>query len=278
MIGVRLDGRLGNQLFQYAFAISLSKKYNTFYIIDNDYKVDYVKKYFKTIPFLNNAISRGLFKKYIAIHFPFIHQKNNEPHDEMKPLLKNNQFYKGFFQSELFFKNIVTGIQKKMQIKKVYKQAFAEKYGHLFKSKKVLVIHYRLCDYITWGNNQTGGINMTLPESYYLNALQQIKNLDDYTILLVSDDMENAAGKLSGIKNKIIISDSEIMDFQLLMHADKLIISNSSFAWWAAYLNKNDAETFAPEHWLGFKVNKEIPLNVIPAKFTRLPVYDKTMM
>ena len=46
MIGVRLDGRLGNQLFQYAFAISLSKKYNTFYIIDNDYKVDYVKKIF----------------------------------------------------------------------------------------------------------------------------------------------------------------------------------------------------------------------------------------
>ena len=114
---------------------------------------------------------------------------------------------------------------------------------------------------------------MSLPESFYLNALQEVKNLDDYKILLVTDDIENAATRLPGIKNKLIISDSEIMDFQLLMHADKLIISNSSFSWWAAYLNKKHAEVFAPENWLGFKLNAEMPSNVMPEGFKRVRVF-----
>ena len=273
MIGVRLDGRLGNQLFQYALAISLAKKYKTFYIIDNDYKADYVKKYFKTQPLLNHPISRKLFKKLIAPGFPFVHQVGNETTEEMLPLMKDNQFYKGFFQSELYFKNIAGSIHKNLQIKTVYKKAFAKKYGHLFKDEKVLTIHYRLGDYLTWGNEQTGGINMSLPESFYLNALQEVKNLDDYKILLVTDDIENATIRLPGIKSKLIISDSEIMDFQLLMHADKLIISNSSFSWWAAYLNKKHAEVFAPENWLGFKLNAEIPSNVMPEGFKSVRVF-----
>ncbi len=272
MIGVRLDGRMGNQLFQYALAISLAKTFKTYYIIDNDYKADYVKKYFKTKPLLNHPLSRKLFKKLVAPGFPFIQQKGNESTDAILPLLKDNQFYKGFFQSELYFKNVCNSIHKNLQVRKVYKKAFAEKYGHLFKGEKVLAIHYRLGDYITWGNEQTGGVNMSLPESFYLNALQEIKNLGDYKILLVTDDMENASGKLPGIRNKIIISDNEIMDFQLLMHADKLIISNSSFAWWAAYLNKKHAEVFAPENWLGFKLNTEMPSNVIPTKFKKVSV------
>ena len=62
------------------------------------------------------------------------------------------------------------------------------------------------------------------------------------------------------------------MDFQLLLHADKLIISNSSFAWWGAYLNKNKTEVFVPQYWLGFKVDKEIPADIIPARFISVPV------
>lgn len=273
MIGVRLNGRLGNQLFQYALAISLAKGFKTYFIIDHDGKPDYVKKYFKTKKLSNSRISRAVLKKLLINQLPFVNQNNWETTDDILPLISNNRFYYGFFQSELYFKNVCCSIQKRIQLKLVYKKAFAEKYGHLFKGEKVLAIHYRLGDYITWGDETTGGINMSLPESYYLNALQEIKNLGEYKILLVTDDIENAATKLPGIKNKLVISDSEIMDFQILMHADKLVISNSSFSWWAAYLNKKNAEVFAPQNWLGFKVNKEMPSNAIPSKFIKVGVY-----
>jgi hypothetical protein len=47
-----------------------------------------------------------------------------------------------------------------------------------------------------------------------------------------------------------------------MINADKLIISNSSFAWWGTYLNKKNAEVFAPRYWLGFKIRKEYPVGI----------------
>jgi len=273
MIGVRLNGRLGNQLFQYALAFSVAKKYNTFYIIDNDYKDDYVKKYFKTKRLFNNKLVRRFYKKLLLPSTTFVYQNNEETTEAILPLLNNHRFYYGFFQSELYFQQISDTMQNCLQVKPGYIKTFSKKCGHLFGQKKVLAIHYRLGDYMTWGNKEQGGSDLTLPESYYRNALQQIIGLDDYTILVVTDDTKNIANKLQEVKNKIIFSDDEIIDFQVLMNADTIIASNSSFCWWAAYLNKKQPTIFAPKYWLGFKVNKEMPSNIIPGKFIKVNVY-----
>ncbi|RZK12976.1 MAG: hypothetical protein EOO46_01030, partial [Flavobacterium sp.] len=198
-------------------------------------------------------------------------QNDNESCEMVLPLFGNWKFYYGYFQSEQYFKEIADNIRDYFRIKSIYTKAFWQKYGYLF-SQKVLAIHIRLGDYLTWGNEAMGGENMTLPDAYFQNALGMIPNIQDYTVLVITDDIENASHKMQWLQGKKIISDTEIMDFQLLMHADKLIISNSSFAWWAAYLNVKNAETFAPEYWLGFKVNTEIPNNVIPSRFKRVAV------
>jgi len=272
MIGVRLNGRLGNQMFQYALAYSLERKYHCHFIIDNDFKEDAVKKYFKTSPLVNNKYARKLFMKFIAPRLSMVTQNNGEPTGAILPLLGDQKFYYGFFQSELYFTNISRELKKYFQVKPEITKAFSEKYGHLF-AKKVLAIHYRLGDYLSWGSEEMGGVDMSLPESFYLDALKQITDLQDYIIILVTDDAQNAAHKLPALINKIIISDTEIMDLQLLMNADKLIVSNSSFAWWGAYLNKKNAAVFAPEYWLGFKVGRELPNAVIPGLFTKIKVY-----
>lgn len=273
MIGVRLDGRLGNQLFQYALAYSVAKKYKTFFIIDNDNKVDSVKKYFKTNVFFNNKISRQYFKKLIVPKLPYIRQCGDDLTDNTLLLIQNNQFYHGYFQSELFFRDITNSILKYFQIKASYKKAFSIKYGDLFANKKVLVIHYRIGDFLQWGSEAHGGVNLTLPESYYENALRMVNDPENYNIVIVTDDKINILNKLPQIKNKIIISDNEIMDFQLLMNADTIIASNSSFCWWAAYLNPKQPSIFAPRYWHGFKVRKEMPSNVLPKKFIKVDVY-----
>ena len=58
-----------------------------------------------------------------------------------------------------------------------------------------------------------------------------------------------------------------IIDFQLLLNADVAIIANSTFSWWAAYLNPNIQKVFLPRDWLGFRINKLLP----PGIFNRLP-------
>ncbi len=124
-----------------------------------------------------------------------------------------------------------------------------------------------------WGSDERGGINASLPNSYYCNALSLIPDLEDYSIIVVTDDVKNMESHYPILKDKMIVSEDEIVDFQILMNAQVVITANSSFSWWAAYLNTNVRKIFAPKCWLGFKVNKEIPWGVIPPEFVPVDTF-----
>jgi len=75
------------------------------------------------------------------------------------------------------------------------------------------------------------------------------------------------------VENALFANNDMITDFQIIMNADACIISNSSFAWWAAYLNsKKDKKIYCPEHWLGFKIKREYPENIIPGEWIKVNV------
>ncbi|RYE23501.1 MAG: alpha-1,2-fucosyltransferase [Sphingobacteriaceae bacterium] len=270
MIKVGLNGRLGNQLFQYAFAVALSRKYHTFYLISNPSVTDSVKKYFYVRSLSANKWVRRVLHRYAPRKkLGVVAQTGFEEIDEVQCLIGNKIHYEGYFQSIHYFQRIAADIKRVFSIRPAYEKEFTKKYGHLFQ-QPVLAIHLRIGDYAAWGGDILGGTNMVLPDSYYDNALRQIADLSSYKIIVVTDDVEGAKTKLPTIQDKIIISDQEIVDFQCLMNADKLIISNSTFAWWAAILNKKQAQVFAPEFWLGFKVKKEYPIGIIPESFVKV--------
>ena len=251
MIINSLDGRLGNQLFQYSFAIC-------------------IRKYFKVISFYHYKFVIKIFNllKYFK-HFKIIKQDVSERNNHILNLVVNDAHYYGCFQSTDYFFNNEQLLKQSYKIKNKYIKGFKSKYGNLIKNK-TLVIHYRIGDFEIFGGIETGGVNLCLPDVYYENALKLVEKKEDYDLIIVTDDIEAAKSKLPNIKNKTIISDSEINDFQLLMHADILIISNSTFAWWGAYLNTKNAKVYAPEYWLGFKIKKEFPYNIIPDNFIKV--------
>jgi hypothetical protein len=53
-----------------------------------------------------------------------------------------------------------------------------------------------------------------------------------------------------------------------------VISSNSSFSWWAAWLNR-DARVIAPRLWLGLSVGEEFPPGTIPAGWEQIAGSDK---
>jgi hypothetical protein len=118
-----------------------------------------------------------------------------------------------------------------------------------------------------------GGVNLVLPQSYFINACNRIKDIDSYKIIVVTDDKKNACKIFSFLKNKMIISESEIIDFQIIQNSDTVIIANSTFSWWAAFLNKKNPQVCAPEYFVGFKIRKELPEGIIPDNFIKVPVY-----
>src|SRR5579862_6489745 len=105
MIGVKIQGRLGNQLFQYAFGSATAKKLSSFFFmfLDLDSDVYILPSYFelrfkeKYLQYLGGIYFRLTSK---LVTYNKILQSGG---DKLEPRLRNNTIYYGFFQSEFFF-------------------------------------------------------------------------------------------------------------------------------------------------------------------------------
>jgi len=282
MITIYSRGQLGNQMFQFAFAFSLARKIKTFFLIEkidtkdalnyftlakSKYSIGYTisvlfyycKLYFH--PRLYKVLLKALqilTKSSVTI----LEDSCWENPTENITLATRNGIYKGYFQSLSYFIDDVEDIKAIFTIKKIYRKEFESKFLDIF-SKKVLAIHVRRNDYIKLKDEKLGGEDFSLQMSYYENALKTIKDIEKYQICIVGDDLEFIRKNFEYIKDKVLISESEIVDFQVIQNADIAIIANSTFAWWAAFLNpKKHKKIIAPKNWLGFKIQKEFPCGI----------------
>ena len=274
MIAVKLEGRLGNQLFQYAFIYTASKKLNTKFYLDKSADYLVLDKYFNieqdfcylfdkkicSIKGFKNIFSHHLRYKFYYLLKQLFHLNIVSFDNAIEPLIqiemiRDKIMYQGFFQSEDYFKDFKTEIKNLFTIKDSHKKKFKNIIDQLPITGKNVVVHIRKGDYIEHG--------FSLNYSYFHKAIESINNDRNYFIF-VSDEPDTIENEFSYIKNKYISDNDEIIDFQFIIHADICILSNSSFSWWGAYLNIKQPKIIAPRYWLGRADNKELPVNVIP--------------
>jgi hypothetical protein len=264
MVGVKFNGRLGNQLFQYIFLLYLKSRDNSkIYFFPNPHHA-YFSKYFELGTWHNltlgskpySIIARVLPKvlgfKDVYVH-NFFSPKDHTP----------SQFtiYNGYFQSDFYVKQLPDRLLP--VIKKQYQAQFEEKFGKTFRNNKTVVVHIRRTDYLSYGKR-----DISLPIDYFKKQLFSIENLHEYQVYFVSDDMDFVKKEFPHRENYVFSSNSEIIDFQLIMNADVAIISNSTFAWWAAYLSPKDNFVIAPKNWFGFRIGREHPKGIMTDRFT----------
>lgn len=281
MIGIRVQGRLGNQLFQLAFAMAASKKLNTHFFIDQYIEHLVADKYFagvtgKSHPAVARLFRIRGFKNIFSFHLrrlyykypvlirklPVVAYDYLSAYNEIT--LQNNVLYEGFFQSELFFKDIENLIRKKFTLKKKVTDQFRNKYSGLYQNNPVVTVHIRRTDYQNLPHLNLGGDDLTLPLEYYKKAMSKFADKNAHFIF-VSDDAAFVDENFKEIKNKTISTDTEIMDFQHLLNADGCIISNSTFSWWGAWLNAKPGKIiYAPKYFMGWRIRKETPADIFP--------------
>jgi hypothetical protein len=141
-------------------------------------------------------------------------------------------------------------------------------YRRLASQEKPLIVHIRLGDYI---NEENIGI---LDASYYETSLNLAWDTQRYKkIWLFSDEPNQAQEKIPDRYKRFVsvIDSTELSSaetLELLTLGDGYIIANSTFSWWGAYLRKNQsAVVYCPVPW--FK-NLDEPMNIVPSQWKRV--------
>ncbi len=275
MIGVKFDGRLGNQLFQYVFLKYLKQREgsgNVFFI--NPHHA-YIEKYFELEGRDNFLLGSKPYSAITRVLPLVLKLKPVYIHNWIIPkelVLKNWSVYVGYFQSDYYYQQL----QQKptFKIKQTYRDDFENLYGKLYRENKTVVVHIRRTDYMNYGERRKRDIS--LPMAYFKKRLEAIENLQDYKVIFVSDDIKHVKEVFPPQENYVFSENNEIVDFQVIQNADISIISNSTFAWWAAYLSPKNNTVYAPKNWFGFKIKAEHPRGIMTDKFVWCDVIEGT--
>jgi Glycosyl transferase family 11 len=265
MILVQINGGLGNQLFQYAAAKSLSIHHNVPLYLDLSYyketNKDYDLKYFHvTDEIANNTLihkfssqsvfTRGLQRskppyKRKVYREPFFHFDENF-FDSNK-----NVFLKGVRQSEKYFSHYEKSIRNVLKIKHEHIEKLIP-IANQIKNENSISVHIRRGDYLTPVALKVLGLTT---KEYYNAAIEYFINQENNpTVYFFSDDIEWVKRNINiPFKHDFVsgsISKNHIEDFFLMSQCRHNIIANSTFSWWGAWLNDNPQKiVIAPKKW-----------------------------
>jgi hypothetical protein len=270
-------------MFIYACARSLAKQKMLKYCLSD---LSHLRFFTLASEDKNNQQKYLWFKIRNKLHFKkykFEHYQDNRHNYAVKMLKETsgNVWYYGYFQGEQYLygnhQDIINCFKIKLEYVKMY-DAFK---NNSLENVNTIVVHLRLNDYKTFGPDYLKGPDLTLPFNYYrkklLKEIAQQGNTK-FKIIFLSDDIKQVKQEFKDFDkySPYYSEQNMIVDFQIIMHADTAIISASSYAWWAAWLNpKKHKKIVVPNYFLGFKVNTEYPIGIIPSTFIKSDVYEQ---
>ena len=290
MIVAKLNGGLGNQMFQYAAGKALTIKLNTDLKVDVSFfniKLEnkWTQRYYELDVFsgIKNIISDEDIKPFLDVKNSnwFIRGFRNlgkykyfyEPefcYTEKFFKQKNNTYVEGYWQSEKYFKSIESIIHNEFVFKDYSSITNKELANHISGVNSVS-IHVRRTDYVNEiGLQQHGLCNV----EYYQKAVKFLsEKVHEINLFVFSDDTEWTKHNLSFNFPVTFIDYNKgkesYEDMRLMSLCKHNIIANSSFSWWAAWLNHNSEKiVIAPTKW--FNNKEKNTKDLIPAEWLKM--------
>lgn len=248
MLTCHLMGGLGNQLFQIyatiAYAIKSRHVFTFLHVNEVGKRPVYWDSLFVQLrPFLTNTLPKTIV----------VRENNFMFNDLIIP--KEHSILVGYFQSYKYFQEHAYTIHRMLKIEPL-KDQLCERMGvNREYFSRIISMHFRLGDYKNLPDYHPIATTM-----YYTQALTHFSG--DYTVLYFceNEDIHDVLDTISALR---IIYPSfvferggaDLTDWEqllLMSCCSHNIIANSTFSWWAAYLNTNTSKQVTyPDVWFG---------------------------
>lgn len=289
MIAVHLQGGLGNQMFQYAFAAQLAAWHAVQVVIDPYWfdhplrgetprTLDITK--FRIAGNVADArasrqwsILRSRLVRYLpsfVLPLPLVMERGNGV-DRAALTAPDNCYLRGFWQSEDYFKDIAATLAEQFAPKAApssQDQMLLERMAN----GNAVSLHVRRGDYVSLAS--AAAYHGTCSPGYYRQAIDHIlQHREGCRFFVFSDDPSWAADNLDIPAETHYVAHNSaanaVQDMRLMSHCRDHIIANSSFSWWGAWLAErrcNDGIIIAPRQWFA---GRDAP-DIVPARWMRM--------
>jgi hypothetical protein len=259
-------GRLGNQMFQFASILGISKKrgFEARFPLENcnsprrigpidintgglsDVKCDLLDCF------------EGLGRYFIPstrLQIYSLYSESKFEYDENTESIPDGTCLNGYYQTEKYFKDIREDILKIFKFKNEFSKSGDEYLDSVREGKKLVSLHIRRGDYTLYPDHHP-----TCDLEYYRKSIEEIKKIggEDFKAIVFSDDKNWCLSNMKGIigENFIVSEiDNPYTELYMMTKCDYHIIANSSFSWWGSWLS-NSKLTIAPSRWFGSLIPK----------------------
>ncbi len=279
--GLGNEGRLGNQMFQYAFMRGMSKKHGYDFIIPDANA--------------NRFDNYGLFEcfelegcKTGEGSYPTLECRDTAFNQKFLDECTDNTNYSGVFQTEKYFVDATEELRKDFTFHKDILdpcQEFIDNVGD------VIFLHVRRGNSNLvgkrgekWSYQMLQDYHPLMKKEYYLEALS---HFDESKKVIVLSDTIDWCKKQDWLQDdRFLFSDSSYevfddgasvpyIDICLMSLCSGGIIANSSMSWWGAWLQNDRGKVIAPHPWYGEKAynygNAELcDADIIPERWTKI--------
>jgi hypothetical protein len=291
MIVVRLMGGLGNQLFQYAAGRSVAKLRDADLAVDLGWfrrrmrATDPVRLFdlasfrldIKILSLSERQIAaleaptRILYQpvRWLTPKFRVVREESQR-FDAAVLRTSDDSLLIGYWQSERYFESVRNEIRGDLTSGQRLGPKI-DQHIQILRSVPTLGVHVRRGDYVT--NPSAAAFHGTLGRDYYQAAVRHVmEGAAVEQVIVFSDDPTWAEEQLKFPVPTQHLS-AEFRDtfdeFHLLRSCHHQVIANSSFSWWAAWLNDNPGKiVVAPTHW--YRDSTVDTSDLIPSSWHRL--------
>ena len=270
------NGRLGNQMFQYASLRGIAAKNGYDWCIPSD------KSYHRD--------NYGLFETFMMtnvgpknlgmVQGDYVQENDHCFLEDFFTQLPDNVSLDGYFQTEKYFAHIKDEILEDFTFREDYLTPCMEYIDSL--DAAPIFLHIRQSDNI--GREEYHPI---LPLTYFEDALKEFP--EDTPCFVFTDDMEWCKSQEFFKQDRFLFNESNgrytyrtidgtgqmqntllpQVDLCLMSLCSGAIIANSSFSWWGAWLQNDRGKVIAPspKKWFGFAMTHLDTSDIVPDRW-----------